>query len=283
MSNQSGTLYVVATPIGNLSDISQRGAEVLSQVDWVAAEDTRHSLKLLNHLGVQTRLTSLHDHNEEQKVAQIIDKLRAGDSVALISDAGTPLISDPGFVLVSRAAAEGLEVVPVPGACAAVAALSVSGVPTDQFFFVGFLPQKESARKKALEALEGITATLVFYLSVHRYSRDLEAIGEILGWNRKACLAREMTKKFEHFYRGSLKEVLEVTAKDANSNKGEYVLVLRGAETPAVVDTVAVNVDDLLTELLNETTLKQAVAIVTRLTGLRKNHVYKRAQELAAD
>lgn len=281
MSNQAGTLYVVATPIGNLSDLSERGARILGEVDWVAAEDTRHSLKLFNHLGIQARLTALHQHNEQQKSPQLLKRLREGEDVALISDAGTPLISDPGFNLVSTACAEGVNVVPIPGPCAAIAALSASGLATDQFFFVGFLPQKVGARNRVLEAIKTFDSTLVFYLSVHRFQRDLEAIGEVLGWSREACLAREITKKFEQFYRGSVKTVLEETLSDGNSNKGEYVLVLAGAETQPFSESFTIELDELLTELLKETSLKQAVSIATRLTKLRKNSIYQRAQQLA--
>ncbi len=210
-----GTLYVVATPIGNLDDLSPRAARTLASVDVVAAEDTRHSGRLLSHLGIQKRMVALHDHNEKDRAAGILTELQAGRDVALISDAGTPLISDPGYVLVREARAAGHRVSPIPGPCALVAALSVAGLPTDRFLYVGFLPAKRSGRRASLDLLSSEVATLVFYESPHRILESVRDIAEVLGPDREMVLGREITKTFETFYSGS-KMASELTGLSKN-------------------------------------------------------------------
>ncbi|MEM7281065.1 MAG: 16S rRNA (cytidine(1402)-2'-O)-methyltransferase [Pseudomonadota bacterium] len=281
MSNRIGCLYVVATPIGNLSDVSQRAIVTLESVDLIAAEDTRHTLKLLNHLGIETPLTSLHDHNERQKFTNLLKRLQQGKDIALVSDAGTPLISDPGYFLVSNAIAEGISVLPIPGPTAAITALSVSGLATDRFVFLGFLPQKSAARQTLLDSVKNEKGSLIFYLSVHKVHQDLKTIGDCLGWQRQVCLAREMTKKFEQYRHGSLKQIHDAIESGEETNKGEFVLVVAGT-SDATGDTVEITLDDLLYELLDHLSVKQSVKAAVALTGLRRNHVYQKAQEIAA-
>lgn len=273
-----GTLYVVATPIGNLADMSPRAIEVLEQVDLIAAEDTRHSQHLLAHVGVRTPMTPYHDHNEAQQTPLLIGKLLAGASIALISDAGTPLLSDPGFRLVNAAHEAGIRVSPVPGPCAAVAALSAAGLATDRFLFVGFTPAKSGHRKQFLQALVRETATLVFYESSHRIVESLLDMCEVLGGQRQVLLAREISKTFETLHRACLASMGEWVQADANQQKGEFVLVVQGAEKQA--EGVATDVATVLGILLEELPLKQASALAARLTGEKKNLVYKMALEL---
>jgi len=223
-----GTLYLVATPIGNLKDITLRAIEVLKSVDIIACEDTRHSLKLLQAYELSKPLLSLHEHNEAKRSVGLLEKLQAGQSVALISDAGTPLVSDPGFRLVTAILAAGLRVESIPGPCAAINALVLSGLPTDSFYFLGFLPPKSAARKRRFEALRDFPSTLVFYESPHRIQKFLEEAHEVLG-PREVVLAREMTKKFEEIYRGSLQAKAE--SIPLRSWKGEFVVLLAGAKS----------------------------------------------------
>jgi len=276
-----GTLYIVATPIGNLDDLSARATKVLAGVDVVAAEDTRHSGRLLSHLGLQKRLIALHDHNEKDRAAGLLAELAAGRDVALISDAGTPLISDPGYVLVREARASGFSVSPIPGACALVAALSAAGLPTDRFLFVGFLPAKRSGRRSGLESLANEVATLVFYESPHRILESLRDIGEVLGAGREVVLGREITKTFETFYSGSVGEVLAELEQDAHGTRGEFVVMVRGAEArPGNSEATTMDVDRVLTVLLAELPVKKVAKMAAELTGLSKNELYQRALAL---
>jgi 16S rRNA (cytidine1402-2'-O)-methyltransferase len=280
MSRRPGLLYVVATPIGNLADISARAREVLAAVDVVAAEDTRHSGTLLSHLGIKTPLISLHDHNEAERAPLLVARLQAGESVALISDAGTPLISDPGFDLVRAARAGGITVTPVPGASALVAALSVSGLPTDRFVFEGFLPAKQSARCERLELLRLEPRTLVFYESVHRLKESLEDMAAAFGAGRRAVLARELTKLHEGVRDAALKELVEWAGSDPAAAKGEVVLMVVGAEA-AGAGALDAEAERVLKLILAELPVKQAAALAAEITGQNKNPLYQRALELS--
>lgn len=276
-----GVLYIVATPIGNLDDLSSRAVSVLNRVDVVAAEDTRHSGRLLQHLGLHKRLIALHDHNERDRAGSLLQELEAGRSVALISDAGTPLISDPGYVLVREARSRGLKVSPIPGACALVAALSAAGLPTDRFLFVGFLPAKRSGRRAALEQQVRETATLVFYESPHRILDAVSDIAAVFGEEREIVLGRELTKTFETFYSGSVAEVLATLEADPHGTKGEFVVMIHGAEpVTSDEDDGALDVDRLLKLLLPELPVKKVAKLVAELSGRPKNELYQRALEL---
>ncbi|HEA50858.1 16S rRNA (cytidine(1402)-2'-O)-methyltransferase [Marinobacter antarcticus] len=276
-----GTLYIVATPIGNLEDLSPRAVKVLSEVAVIAAEDTRHSGRLLQHIGVQKPLIALHDHNERGRVQSILEKLLGGADVALISDAGTPLISDPGYVLVRDARAEGVRVSPIPGPCALVAALSAAGLPTDRFLFMGFLPAKRSGRRTALDELRKEMATLVFYESPHRILDTVADIAEVMGPRRDIVLGREITKTFETFYSGEAAQVLAALTEDPHGNRGEFVVMVRGADkSEAGLMAGALDVDRLLNLLVAELPLKKAARIASELTGMGKNELYQRALEL---
>ncbi|MGM0702678.1 MAG: 16S rRNA (cytidine(1402)-2'-O)-methyltransferase [Pseudomonadota bacterium] len=277
--SSSGSLYVVATPIGNLDDLTPRAVRVLSEVALVAAEDTRHSARLLRHLGLHRPLLSLHEHNEAARVAQIDARLVEGEDIALISDAGTPLISDPGFVLVRELRARGRRVVPVPGACALVAALSAAGLPTDRFLFEGFLPARSAARRARLEALAEREETLVFYESPHRIRDTLADIGVVLG-QRHLVLARELTKAYETFLEGSAGALTTRMEQDPNQARGEFVVMLAGAESRQVAATV-IEGEALLGALLDEGMgVKQAAGVAARLLGGARKVWYARAQEL---
>lgn len=270
MAERAGVLYVVATPIGNLDDLSSRAREILAAVAVVAAEDTRHSGALLAHFGIKTPLISLHDHNEAERAAQLIPRLQAGESIALISDAGTPLISDPGFDLVRAARAAGIRVTPVPGACALVAALSVSGLPTDRFVFEGFLPAKQAARQERLATLAGDTRTLVFYESVHRLQASLADMAAAFGADRRAVLARELTKLHEGVREAPISELARWAGEDTAAGKGEVVLVVAGAaEARALLPA-----EQVLQTLLKELPVKQAASLAAEITGAKKNELY---------
>lgn len=272
-----GVLYLVATPIGNLSDITRRAIDVLSAVDFIAAEDTRHSQRLLAHLGIDTRLRAYHEHNEEQMTPRLLDELEAGRSIALISDAGTPLISDPGYRLVSRAHDRGIPVVPVAGVCAAIAALSAAGLATDRFSFEGFPPAKQGARLKFFQALTAESRTMIFYVSCHRIVATLKDMLSAFGENRRLTYARELTKTFETIKRSTLAELIPWVEADDKQRKGEIVLVLEGV-SESTVDTG--ETERLLAILLEELPVKQAVKLVVKMSGEHKNDIYKRALEL---
>lgn len=264
---------MVATPIGNLGDMTPRAVEVLQQVDRIAAEDTRHSAGLMRHFAITTPMLSLHEHNERQKVAALLQRLGSGENIALISDAGTPLISDPGYVLVREAQRAGIRVVPVPGASALIAALSASGLPTDRFSFEGFLPAKGGARRKLLESLCQEPRTLAFYESPHRILDSLADMAAVFGAERQAVLARELTKTFETIRHDSLAALHAWVADDANQQKGEFVLLVNGAqEEREGIDPESCRIAALLAD---ELPLKQAAALAARISGEKKNALYK--------
>ncbi len=279
MSVKPGLLYVVATPIGNLGDISLRAQQILTEVDFIAAEDTRRTRPLLQHLGISKTMIAIHEHNERQRMDDILGRIQAGESMALVSDAGTPLISDPGYHLVREARAQGIIVSPVPGASALVAALSVSGLPTDHFRFEGFLPPKRSARKARLLELLHETVTLVFYESSHRIIETVDDMCEILGNDREAILARELTKMYETVLGPNLADIHTALQVDANQSRGEFVLVVRGAEKSAS-DNDTAQADRLLQLLLAEMSVKSATRVVSAYMELPKNEIYRRALQL---
>ncbi|WP_293746443.1 16S rRNA (cytidine(1402)-2'-O)-methyltransferase [uncultured Paraglaciecola sp.] len=275
---ESGTLYVVATPIGNLEDITHRALRILAEVDLIAAEDTRHSQRLLQHYDISTRLTSLHDHNESQRAIQLIEKLRLGQNIALISDAGTPLISDPGYGLVNQCRDAGLTVVPLPGPCAAITALCAAGLATDRFKFEGFLPVKAMAKQQALQRLLTETSTSVFYESPRRVADTVKLIVAELGENRQMVVAKELTKAFETFYSGSAIACLTWLEADANHQRGEFVLMIAGEKQ--VQTEVSADALNLLKLLVKELPLKKAAAVTAEQYGLKKNHLYQLGLEL---
>ncbi len=271
----AGRLYVVATPIGNLGDLSPRACDVLRACQVIAAEDTRHSGALLCHFGINTPLLSLHEHNERQRTPELLARLQAGESVALISDAGTPAISDPGFGLVGAAAAADLEVIAIPGPCALLAALSIAALPTDRFCFEGFLPARAAARRTHLQALSAESRTMVFYESPHRILQTLADCREAFGGDRRAALARELTKLHETLYRGTLAELGLRGNFDPDLARGEIVLVLAGAAPRATA--LGGELDRVLAVLLAELPLKQAARLAASVVGARDNEAYKRA------
>jgi 16S rRNA (cytidine1402-2'-O)-methyltransferase len=275
-----GRLFVVATPIGNLGDFSARAQEVLRACQCIAAEDTRHTGVLLKHFGIQTPQLSLHDHNETARSIEIIARLQKGGSVALVSDAGTPAISDPGFELVRTAAAAGIEIVTIPGPCAAIAALSIAGLPTDRFCFEGFLPARGAARRQRLASLADEPRTLVFYESPHRIVEAIEDCAAAFGDARPAVVVREATKLHETTYRGALQELLATARGDADFARGEIVLLIAGVPPTRASEGRDVALDKALAVLLKELPLKQAAALAAQLTGTRDNEAYKRALEL---
>jgi 16S rRNA (cytidine1402-2'-O)-methyltransferase len=251
-TRSAGTLFVVATPIGNLSDLSERAREVLAAVAVVAVEDTRHSGAMLKHLGIEARLISLHEHNEARRTTELLARLQSGESVALVSDAGTPLISDPGFDLVRAAIAHGIRVSPIPGPCAVIAALSAAGLPSDRFAFEGFLPSKAAQRRERLASLLAETRTLIFYEAPHRLAAVLSDIGEMAG-DRRVVIARELTKQFETLYYGSAKELAARAQRDEDMVRGEFVILPKA----------------------------QAAKLAARLTGVEREELYRRALELS--
>jgi 16S rRNA (cytidine1402-2'-O)-methyltransferase len=278
----AGRLYVVATPIGNLGDLSARASDTLKTCALIAAEDTRHTSVLLRAFGISTPIVSLHDHNEEQRAPELVARMQSGASVALVCDAGTPAISDPGFDLVRACAAAGIEVLAVPGACALVAALSIAALPTDRFCFEGFLSARRSARRTRLNELSTESRTLVFYESPHRVREMLEDCARSFGGARLAALAREITKLHESVYRGPLEELAARAAAEAEFVRGEIVLVVAGAVPQAAAgdDGHGGALDRVLAPLLKELPLKQAAQLAAQIASVRDNEAYKRALQL---
>ncbi|MBY7999475.1 16S rRNA (cytidine(1402)-2'-O)-methyltransferase [Vibrio fluvialis] len=268
------TLYIVPTPIGNLGDITQRALDVLSSVDVIAAEDTRHSGKLLAHFNIQTKTFALHDHNEQQKAQVLVEKLLAGQSIALVSDAGTPLISDPGYHLVTQCRQAGVKVVPLPGACAVITALSASGLPSDCFSFEGFLPAKSKGRKDKFMEIAKAERTCIFYESPHRITESLQDMLDVLGPERQVVLARELTKTFETIQGMPLGELIEWIEADDNRKRGEMVLLIHGYRDSAedVLPEEALRTLGILTK---ELPLKKAAAMTAEIYNLKKNALYK--------
>lgn len=281
MSMNAGTIFIVATPIGNRADFTERAINVLSDVDLIAAEDTRHSKSLLQFFNISTPLITYHDHNEEARTPQLIEKVLQGQNIALISDAGTPLVSDPGYRLVKAAHQAGIRVSPVPGACAAIAALSASGLPTDRYRFEGFVPTRSLARQAYFEGLVKESATLIFYESCHRIKASLADMVAVFGAQRVAVLAREITKSFETIRKATLGELLTFVSEDENQRKGEFVIIIQGAELDESEQLmVQVDVDQLLKVLVDELPVKQASELVARIAGVKKNQVYKKALKI---
>lgn len=275
----SGTLYVVATPIGNLEDIGARALRVLREVALIAAEDTRHSARLLQHFGIATPLVACHEHNERDQGGRLVGRLLAGEDLALISDAGTPLISDPGYHLVRNARAAGVRVVPVPGACALIAALSAAGLASDRFIFEGFLPARAAGRRQRLQALVEEPRTLIFYEAPHRLLESLEDMRVMFGDDRPAVLARELTKAFETIKGASLGELCAWVAADSNQQRGECVLLIEGWQAPVGEEALSAEALRVLDLLLAELPLKRAAALAAEITGVRKNLLYQQALE----
>lgn len=275
----AGTLYVVATPIGNLQDLSERARQVLATASLVAAEDTRHSRQLLEAHGIETRLVSVHEHNESERVPELLAVLRGGANVALVSDAGTPLVSDPGLRIVRAAIDAGIEVRAVPGPCAAIAALSISGLATERFGFEGFLPQKPAARREQLKALASDARTLIFYEAPHRVVECLADLSAILGAERPAVVARELTKVFETVYRGSLAELARRAEGDADMQRGEIVIIVEG-RAGASDDAERAELERVLTVLVAELPVSQAASLAAKLTGASRNLAYQLALAL---
>ena len=271
-----GHLYVVATPIGNLGDLSPRARAVLSGVDRIAAEDTRTTGAMLTQFGIHRPLVALHEHNEDALASSLIAQLRDGRSLALVSDAGTPLVSDPGFALVRAARAAGVPVIAVPGPCAAVAALSIAGLPSDAFLFAGFLPPKAAARKARLTELAREPRTVIVYESAHRIAECARDLADVLG-DRSVCLAREITKRFEQSVTGPASALPAWIAQDANRERGEFVLVIAGASDAAASDAQG---DRVLRELVGELPASRAARVAAALTGLPRKQLYARALEL---
>lgn len=280
----AGALFVVATPIGNLQDLSPRAAACLRDADLLLAEDTRHTRTLLEACGIArpaSAIESLHEHNERERVPALVSRLQAGARIALVTDAGTPLLSDPGSLLVAAVARAGIEVVALPGPCAAIAALSIAGLATDRFVFEGFLPAKATARREALRTLAHETRTLVFYEAPHRLEVTLQDMATAFGAERAAAVAREITKRFEHVYRGTLATLASLCATDANMTRGEIVLVVAGAPRKEDEDAEALAAEDTLKVLLQELPVSQAARIAARLTGRSRKELYERALALA--
>lgn len=274
----ASTLYIVPTPIGNLGDITQRALSVLQSVDLIAAEDTRHTGLLLQHFAINARMFALHDHNEQQKSETLLAKLQEGQSIALVSDAGTPLINDPGYHLVRTCREAGIRVVPLPGPCAAIAALSAAGLPSDRFCYEGFLPAKSKGRRDALKAIEQEPRTLIFYESTHRLLDSLDDICAVLGESRYVVLARELTKTWESIHGAPIGELAAWVKEDENRRKGEMVLIVEGFKAPAD-DALPADALRTLALLKTELPLKKAAALAAEIHGVKKNALYKYALE----
>ena len=274
-----GTLFIVATPIGNLDDITFRAVEILKSVDIVLAEDTRHSKKLLLHLDISKPMYAFHEHNEREKAQVILDELHSGKSIALISDAGTPLISDPGYFLVSQVKKEGLRVIPIPGVSALITALSVSGLASDSFTFLGFLPSKQAARIKLLKTLLNETLTIIFYESPKRILATLSDMHAIFGSSREVCLAKELTKVFETVQTDSIPNLIKYLTADENNQKGEFVILISANDKIDLAEAET-QLDSLLPILCAEMGASKAAKLAAKITGIDKKKCYKRAIDL---
>jgi 16S rRNA (cytidine1402-2'-O)-methyltransferase len=274
-----GTLYIVSTPIGNLDDITYRAVKILQQVDLIAAEDTRHSKTLLQHYGITTQLISLHEFNEVKQTFSLLQRLQKGEDLALISDAGTPLISDPGAILVAQLRDVGVNVVPIPGPCALVAALSAAGLPTEHFIFEGFLSAKSTKRLAQLKELLSEQRTMVFYEAPHRIMDFIKDIEVVFGKERKVVLAKELTKSYEAFVSGASPEIISWLQQDERRQKGEFVVLLKGAENDKQQQEISQKTSDILDLLLPELSVKKASELTAKITGEKKNIIYKAALE----
>lgn len=272
-----GTLYLVATPIGNLGDMSQRAIDTLKNVDLIAAEDTRHSRPLLQQFAITTGLTALHEHNERNACEDLLEKIQAGQSIAVISDAGTPLISDPGYYIVRRAHELNIRVVPIPGASTLTSALCAAGLPTNSIHFEGFLPAKANQRVARLKELASNTDTLVFFEAPHRIIHTLADMAEYFGASREAVFMRELTKMFETIKAGSLEFLHEFVNDDSNQRKGEIAIVVQGAPAKPKSDEIDLEAERILKLLLSEVSTKKAASLAAEITGLRKNKLYQHA------
>ena len=281
MAPNLGRLAVISTPIGNLGDLSPRARDELAAAELVAAEDTRRTGQLLTTLGLSRPLVSLHEHNEHERIDELLEKLRAGARIALVSDAGTPLLSDPGFELVRRVTQEGMSVVAVPGPSAITAALSIAGLPTERFSFEGFLPARLAERRARIAELAGEARTLVFFEAPHRIAESLEDLAAGFGNSRRAAVARELTKVFETVYRGTLGELEKQARSDPNFTRGEITVVIEGAPRAAADAAPRAQLDATLNVLLSELAPSKAAALAARLTGAKRNDAYARALELS--
>ena len=280
MSSKQGQIYIVATPIGNLSDISKRAVKTLTKVDIVFAEDTRNTRKLLSHYGIQQKLASLHEHNEAEKTQEILSLLAQGKQIAVVSDAGTPLISDPGYKLVKTASQQGFRITPIPGASAVITALSIAGLPTERFCFEGFLPAKASVRRNVLEKNKREARTQIYYESSHRIANSINDICDIYGEDREVVLARELTKLYEDIFRGTLKELKTWISEKTVRQKGEFVLVINGFIADKASEAIGISTQQLLNILTDELPIKQAARLAAKITGQAKNKLYKQAIEI---
>jgi len=275
----SGTLFIVATPIGNLDDITFRAVETLKSVDLVLAEDTRHSQKILNHFNIKTPISAFHDYNEREKCNTVIDKLKQGDSIALISDAGTPLISDPGYILVSAAKKNSVNVVPIPGPSALITALSASGIPSDRFSFFGFLPSKQNARIKTLKTFASRPETIIVYESPKRIMATLTDMLFVFGEEREVCLAKELTKTFETILTTNISNLIDYISADPGHQKGEFVLLISSTAKKGQLEFDQ-QLDRLLPVLCSEMGSSKAAKLAAKITGIDKKYCYQRAIEL---
>ncbi len=278
---EAGVLYLVATPIGNLGDLGFRAVEVLKTADVIACEDTRHSRPLLDHYGIDRPLLALHEHNEDAISGRLVDRLLLGETVALVSDAGTPLINDPGFPLVRQARAAGIRVSPIPGACALIAALCASGLPSHRFAYEGFPPRKSQARKTLFESLKDEPRTLIFYESSHRVEETLRDLAEMFPPTRRLVIARELTKRYETLVDTQVATAVSILATDPEMRLGEFVLMIEGAGDRSIADTLTNDQVRILKLLLNENSLKTAVKLTAEISGARREQVYQAALRLA--
>lgn len=279
MTIKKGSLYIVATPIGNMGDMTERAQQVLASVDVIAVEDTRRSGQLLRNFDISTPMIAVHEHNERQICESLLRRIHEGESIALISDAGTPLLSDPGYYLVTQSHAQNIPVIPIPGVSALITALSVAGLPTDHFVFEGFLPSKSAARQQRLEKLKEDSRTLVFYEAPHRIVEMLKDLQQVFGSQRQVVLARELTKTFETVHGDKLEQLIPWVEADENQRKGEFVVLVHGAE-PRDSTKIDPEAERILLILLEELPVKQAAALAAKVTGLKKNTLYQHALEL---